>query len=89
MKTGYPLLRPRHLKIHIAMVIFIPQNIRQDKYLLLFFDQSHGDSRYRTLDLNAGIHQGERGSADRRHRGRAIGFENLRNDPDGIGKRFG
>ena len=38
------------------------------------------------LQRNARIHQRQRGAADRRHRGRAVGFGDLRHHADGVGE---
>ena len=51
--------------------------------------QTHGDARNGFLDLDAGVHQGQRAGADGCHRRRAVGFQNVRNHADGVGDVFG
>uniref|UniRef100_A0A0N4ZCV4 NAD-specific glutamate dehydrogenase n=1 Tax=Parastrongyloides trichosuri TaxID=131310 RepID=A0A0N4ZCV4_PARTI len=79
--TGY-------LEIHIAEVIFVTQDVGQNCEALAFLDQAHGDTGNRRLHRHAGVHQGQRRTADRGHRGRTVGLGDLRHHADGVGEVF-
>ena len=55
------------LEIHIAQVILITQNIRQNRKLVALFDQPHRDTRNRRLDRHTGGHQCQGSDADGGH----------------------
>ena len=75
-----------HLEVHVAEVVLVAQDVGQDREALVFLDQAHGDARHRPLQRHAGIHQRQRGAADGRHRGRAVGLGDLRHDAHGVGE---
>jgi len=68
-------------------VIFIPEDIRENGVFSCFRigNQSHRNAGNRFNDLDAGIHQGQAASADRSHRGRTVGFEDIGYDTDRVG----
>ena len=88
LETGNPRPGTGHLEIHVPVVIFIPQDIRENRHFLSLFDQTHGDPGHRAFDLNAGIHEGQRSAAHRSHGGGAVGFQDFRYDADGVGVFF-
>jgi len=65
------------LEIHIAGVVFIAQDIRQNDHIVLVFDQPHGNAGHGGFDRNTTIHQRHDPGAHGPHRGRAIGLQNL------------
>ena len=67
----------RHFKVHIAEVILITQDIGQNRELVAFLDQTHGDTGHRRLDGHARIHQRQAGTTDRRHGAGTVGFSDL------------
>ena len=67
-------------------MILITENVGQDRKILALEDQAHGDTGNRALYGNASIHHGERATAYRRHRGRAIGLCDVTRQADGVGK---
>src|SRR5690606_2832445 len=75
-----------HLEVHVAQVIFVAEDVAENSKLLAFKDQAHGDTGNWTGQRHAGIHQRQRGAANGRHRGRAIGFGDLGHDTDRVGE---
>ena len=78
----------RNFKVHIAEVILITQNIGQNRELVAFLDQTHGDTGHRRLDGHARVHQRQAGTTDRRHRAGTVGFSDLRYRTDGVREFF-
>ena len=62
------------------------QNIGQYRGAAAVRDQSHRDAGARGLDGHARVEQGERAAAHRGHRGRAVRFENIRDDAQRVGE---
>jgi hypothetical protein len=60
--------RAGDLEVHVAQMIFVTQDVRQDGELLAFKDEAHRDARNRTLQRNARVHHRKRATAHRRHR---------------------
>ena len=48
LQRGDPLPRPRNFKIHVAVMIFGPGNVAQDRILVAFLHQPHCDARDRS-----------------------------------------
>src|SRR5207302_6051716 len=80
-----------NFEVHVAIMVFGSGNVREDGvFLFATEDETHGDARARGLQRHTGVHKGERSAANRGHRGRAIGFQNVRNETHGVGEiRFG
>ena len=72
-----PSLGSGDFEVHVAVVIFRAGDVGQDGVVVAFLHQSHGDAGDRSLQRNAGIHQRQRGAADRSHRGRTVRFQNV------------
>ena len=81
--------RAGDLEVHVAEVIFVTQDVGEHREALAFLDQAHGDAGDRLAERNAGIHQRQRGAADGRHRGRAVGLGDLGDDAQRVGEGFG
>ena len=79
-----PVLGARHLEVHVAEVVLGTEDIGQDRVLLSFLDEPHGDARDRCAHRDAGVKQGERAAADGRHRRRAVGLEDVRHDANRV-----
>src|SRR5690554_4185146 len=88
LQRGDALVGAGHLEVHVAQVILVTENVAEHGELLAFQDQAHGDTGHRTCQRHAGIHQRQRGAADGRHRGGAIGFGDLGHDTDRVGELF-
>src|SRR5262249_5074870 len=86
LDRGYSAGSARHLEVHVAEMVLIPKDVGKHCNPFTSLDQSHRDSRHRSLDWNAGIHQRKGPSANGRHRGAAIRFENLRNHSNRVRK---
>ena len=63
-------------------MIFITQDVGEDREILTFKDKTHCDTRNRTLDRHACVHHGEASTANRRHRRRAVRFCNVAGQTD-------
>ena len=81
-----PSLRPADLEIHIAQMIFQPENIGQDHDPIPFLDQSHRDTGHRLFDRHTGIHHRQGAAADSRHRRRSVGLQNIGHDAQRVGE---
>jgi len=68
LERGDTLFGAGDLEIHVAEMVLISQDVRQDGEASSFEDEPHGYPGDWTPHWNAGIHQGERASADRCHR---------------------
>jgi hypothetical protein len=67
LDSGDPVYGSGDFEIHIAIMVFITNDVGQQGPGIAFLDQPNRNPGYRTLDLDAGIHQAERGSANGRH----------------------
>ena len=76
--------RAGDLEVHVAVVVFLAGDVRQDGEAVAVGDQAHRDSRDRGLDRHAGVHQRQRAAADGRHRRGAVGLEDVRHDAHGV-----
>ena len=76
------------LEVHVAEVIFVAEDVGQHDEVVAFLDQAHRDTRDRRLDRHAGIHQRQRGAADRSHRRGTVRLGDFRDDADGVRERF-
>ena len=72
-------------------MILVAQNVREDSVVgtLVLTDETHGDTRDRLLHLDTSITQSERTSADRSHRGRAVGLKDITHHTDHVGVVLG
>ena len=86
LQRGDAVLGARDLEVHVAEMVLVAENVGQHGEALAFEDQAHGDAGGRPLERHAGVHQRQRGAADRRHRRRAVGFGDLRHDADRVGE---
>ena len=76
-----------HLKVHVAEVILVPKDVGQHGiFAVIFQDQTHRDARNRRLQRHARVHHRQRTTADRRHRGGAVRFGDLRHHANGVGE---
>ena len=88
LQRGHAFGRAGDFEIHIAQMIFVAENVGKHAHMLAFLDQTHGDARHRRRQRHAGIHHRQRAAAHARHRGRTVGFQNFRNDANGVRKTF-
>ncbi len=67
---GEAVLRARGLEVHVAEVVLVTKDIREDGKLVLtgVVDETHGDAGHRILDGHTGVHQGECAATDAGHR---------------------
>ena len=72
LQRGDALFGAGHLEVHVAEMILVAEDVGQHGIALVFEDEAHGDAGGRPLQRHAGVHQRERGAADRGHRGRAV-----------------
>ena len=82
-------LRTGDFKVHVAEVIFVPEDIGEQRvFFLAFAYQADADTRDRVGDRHASSHQAERGAAYGSHRGRAVRFEDIGDDSDRVRELF-
>jgi hypothetical protein len=84
LQGGDAVAGAHHLEVHVAEVILVTEDVREDGDLVVLLDEAHGDAGDRLLEGHAGVHEGHRRRHTRRHRGRSIGFEDLAHDADGV-----
>ena len=78
------LARAGDLEVHVAVVVFLAGDVGQDREAVAVGDEAHRDARDRRLDRHARVHERERAAADGRHRGGAVGLEDVRDDAHGV-----
>ena len=86
LQGGNPVMRSGHLEVHVAVVVFRAGDIGEHHEVVTLGDQAHGDSRDRCLDRNPRVHQGQRSAADGSHRTRAVGLQDVADDPNRVRK---
>ena len=87
LERGDRVGRAGHLEVHVAEGVLGAQDVGQgDVGVALVVDEAHGDTRHRRLDRHAGRHQRERRAADRGHRGRAVGGQDVGDHAQGVGE---
>ena len=78
LNTGHAFWRTSYLKVHIAKMIFVADDVsQQDPVLISVLDQANADTRHRVGQRNTSSHQTESRTANAGHRRRAIRFENV------------
>ncbi len=86
LNGGDALFRSGDFEVHVAEVVLESGDVGQDDMTVAFLDQAHGDAGRDDGQRRAGVHQGEDAAADGGHGGRAVRFEDLGDDPDGVGE---
>src|SRR4051812_46332369 len=76
------------LEVHVAEVVLDAGDVGEDGVVVALLDEAHGHARDGALDRHARVHQRQRGAADRRHRRRAVGLEDVRHDADRVRERL-
>ena len=86
LQGGDAARRPRHLEIHVAVMVLRPGDVREDGVAagLFVHDQAHRDAGHRRLQGDAGVHHGHGPSAHGRHRRGPVRFEDVRHDADRV-----
>src|SRR5690348_13020127 len=84
LDRGDAVGRARDLEVHVAEMVLVAEDVGEHAYLLAFLDETHRDSSDRRLDRHPRVHQGKTPAAHRRHRGAAVGFENLGDDANRV-----
>ena len=88
LQRGNAVGGTRYLEVHVAQVIFVTQDVRQDGELAALFDQAHGDTGHVRFHRHAGVHQCQATAADRRHRRRTVRFGDFRHQAHSIAELF-
>ena len=84
LDSGDAVFGSGNLEIHIAEVVFVSQNVRENRETIAFFDEAHRDTRDWLHEGSSCIHQGHRSCAHRAHRRRTVRLEGFAHDPDGV-----
>ena len=79
-----PVARAGDLEVHVAVVVLGARDVGEHRPLagLLVHHEAHRHAGDRRLERHAGVHQRQRAAADRRHRRRAVRFEDVGDDAD-------
>ena len=88
LDARYTVLCASHLEVHVPQMILVPEDVREDDVSVPFDDKPHGYTRHVLAPFygNARIEKGEGSPAHSRHGGGAVGFEDVRDDPDYVGE---
>ena len=87
LQRGYAFSRASDLEIHVAEVVFQALNVGQHFETAIFArDQAHRHARHRSLDRHSSVHQRQRRTTHRGHRGRAVGCQHFGNQAHGVGE---
>ncbi len=81
-----PCVGAGHLEVHVAEVVFGAQDVGEDRVLLAFLDEPHRHAGHGGAHRDAGVEQGERPAADRRHGRRPVRLQDVGDDADGVGE---
>src|ERR1700722_14748335 len=84
LQRGDAVLRPGHFEIHVAQMIFIAEDVRQNLEPGTLLHETHRHAGHGRLDRHTRVHQREAGAAHGGHRARAVRFENLRYHADDV-----
>ncbi len=85
---GNALVGSADLEIHVAEMILVTEDVRQDGVLLALHDEAHRDAGDRCLDGHASVHHRQASATDGRHRRRAVRLRDLRDDTHRVGEVF-
>ena len=88
LKGSDAVRRAGDLEVHISVVVFLARDVGQDGEPGSLADQPHRDSRDRSLDRYAGVHESQRSAADRGHRRRAVRLQDVGHDADRVRERL-
>ncbi len=89
LQRGDAVSRTCDLEVHVAEVVFVTEDVGENRETVAFEDEAHGDTGNRLGKRNACVHQRQRGAADRCHRRGAVGFGDFGNDAQRVGELFG
>ncbi len=78
--------RATDLEVHVAHVVFVTEDVRENGDLVPFLDETHGDPGDGGLDGHASVHEAEGAAAHGSHRRGAVGLENFADDAGGVGE---
>ncbi len=80
------MLGARHFEVHVAVVIFGAGDVGENRILVAFHHQAHGDTGYRSGDRHTGIHQRQGAAANAGHGTGAVRFENVAHHTQRVGE---
>src|SRR5450759_268859 len=85
LECRYALAGAGHLEVHVAEGILFAENVGQDNEATVrLTDETHRRATNGGFDRHARIHEGEAGTAGRRHRGGAIRRHALADEADDV-----
>ena len=64
LNSGNAIFRAGDFEVHIAQVIFVTENVGENRNTGFFFDETHSNTGYWLRIRNPGIHQRHRSAAD-------------------------
>ena len=83
------VLRTSHLEVHIAEVVFVAKDVRQNGVLCAVGNKTHSNAGNRLLHLHTGVEQRKCAGANSCHRRRTVRLQNVANDAAGVWELFG
>jgi len=66
---GHAVLRPRHLEVHVAKMVLVPEDVRQNRDIVALLDEPHRDAGDGSGGRDPGVHHREGRPAHRGHGG--------------------
>ena len=79
-------LRARDLEVHVAEVVLGAEDVGENRVALPFLDESHRDAGNSRAHRNTRVEEGQGAATNRRHRRRAVGLEDIRDNTNRVGE---
>ena len=67
LERSHALGRTGNLEVHVAEMILVADDVRQNRDAIRFLDEAHGDASNRRFQRNACVHHRQRSAADACH----------------------
>jgi len=77
LKRGDSLGGTGHLEVHVAEVVLVAEDVRQDRDLVALLHETHGDSGNRSLERHPGVHEAQATATNGGHRTRTIRLQGV------------
>ena len=84
LNSGDTVLSTSDFEVHVSEVIFRAKNIGQQNVLVAFLDHAHRNTGNGVFDFDTCRHQRQRRSTNSRHGRRAVRFEDVRDNTNGV-----
>src|SRR5690554_6878893 len=88
LQGSYAVFGTGNLEVHVAQVIFVTQDVCQNRELVAFLDQTHGDTGNRRLQGHTCVHKSQGRTTHGSHGAGTVGFSDLGHRTDGVREFF-